>query len=476
VAVLDANAVPKDADVVVNRSMYIIFFKVDEVIRDEDDFNPDEDDLLADDDQAKDQDMEDMDESEPFGENETNPAHQTNSTNAFNDDEGEIYKTMEPVHDEVTKLGEEQGQVNEMVAAYVAGVDKIPHSEGGGIIEYSAEAIEEPLNQDDAWKQGLVMVTSVVEATEGVQQMQHESVASDVAVLPDAQHEVEATEVLCLNVEPAGAAAGMSVAPDAAMIVSLGAIAKVTHTDMEKRTAGEMFSAVQDETRVASFKVVSGSEALGGVVLLRTEEDIGLTVADPVVKIQGEEEDAPSVSEGIEALLSGSANNPVRQEVLGVMQAEVAGLAQVAAKVPESEVTQLMISGADDTIKGQQTNAVGTTVPKVSQLEIEEPHHDKLAEQAAPFVIAEAQGATEIADAQVEDVAGYPERDLGQEHVEVDQPKQGLEQLSQPEIRDAALETEELQIGLSKVGRSKEPTKKEVRKINQDTTLRRSKE
>jgi hypothetical protein len=316
VADLDANAVPKDADVVVNRSMYRIFFKVDEVVRDEDDFNLDDDYLLADDDQAKDQDMEDMDESEPFGENETNPAHQTNSTNAFNDDEGEIYKTMELVHDEVTKLGEEQGRVNEMVVAYVAGIDKIPHSEGGGIIEYSAEAIEEPRNRDDDWKQGLVMVTSVVEVTEGVQQMQHESVASDVAVLPDTQHEVEAAEDLCLNVEPADAAADMSVAPDAAMIMSLGAIAKATHTDMEKRTAGEMLSAVQDETRVASFKVVSGSEALGGVVLLGTEEeDIGLTAADPVVKIQGEEEDAPSVSEGIEALLSGSTNNPVRQEV-----------------------------------------------------------------------------------------------------------------------------------------------------------------
>jgi hypothetical protein len=149
-------------------------------------------------------------------------------------------------------------------------------------------------------------------------------------------------------------------------------------------------------------------------------------------------------------------------------------LAQVAVKVPESKVAQLMISGVDDTIKGQQTNAVGTTVPEVSQLEIEEPHHDKLTEQATPFAIAEAQGATEIADAQVEDVAGYPERDLGQEHVEVDQPKQGLEQLSQPEIRDAALETEELQIGLSKVGRSKEPSKEQARKISQDTTLRRS--
>jgi hypothetical protein len=62
VVVLDANAVSKDADVEVHRSMYIIFFKVDEVVRDKDDFNPEDDDLLDDDaDQAKDQDMEEAD-------------------------------------------------------------------------------------------------------------------------------------------------------------------------------------------------------------------------------------------------------------------------------------------------------------------------------------------------------------------------------------------------------------------------------
>jgi hypothetical protein len=67
VVVLDANAVPRDADVVVNRSMYKIFFKVDEVVRDEDDFNPEEDDLLDEDDQANDHDTEAMDEPEPNG-------------------------------------------------------------------------------------------------------------------------------------------------------------------------------------------------------------------------------------------------------------------------------------------------------------------------------------------------------------------------------------------------------------------------
>ena len=63
-AVLDANAVPTDADIVVNRSMYRIFFKVDEVLRDEEDFNQDNDDLLDDeDDCAEDQEMEDAGDS-----------------------------------------------------------------------------------------------------------------------------------------------------------------------------------------------------------------------------------------------------------------------------------------------------------------------------------------------------------------------------------------------------------------------------
>jgi hypothetical protein len=68
VVVLDANAVPKDVDVVVHRSMYRLFFKVDEVVRDEDDFDPEDDDLLDDDaDQAKDQDMEEADREEHNG-------------------------------------------------------------------------------------------------------------------------------------------------------------------------------------------------------------------------------------------------------------------------------------------------------------------------------------------------------------------------------------------------------------------------
>ena len=45
VAVLDANAVPTDADIMVNRNMYRIFFKVDEILRDEEDFNQDNDDF-----------------------------------------------------------------------------------------------------------------------------------------------------------------------------------------------------------------------------------------------------------------------------------------------------------------------------------------------------------------------------------------------------------------------------------------------
>jgi len=64
VAVLDATAVPTDADIVVNRNMYRIFFKVDEVLRDEEDFNQDNDDLLDDeDDRAEDQEMEDAGDS-----------------------------------------------------------------------------------------------------------------------------------------------------------------------------------------------------------------------------------------------------------------------------------------------------------------------------------------------------------------------------------------------------------------------------
>ena len=48
-AVFDAKQIPKQADVCVNRSIYRIFFKANEVLRD-DSFNPDEDDLLEGDD------------------------------------------------------------------------------------------------------------------------------------------------------------------------------------------------------------------------------------------------------------------------------------------------------------------------------------------------------------------------------------------------------------------------------------------
>jgi hypothetical protein len=80
VVVLDANAVSKDADVEVHRSMYRIFFKVDEVVRDKDDFNPEDDDLLDDDaDQAKDQDMEEADQEEHNGDFDELPHEQNPS-------------------------------------------------------------------------------------------------------------------------------------------------------------------------------------------------------------------------------------------------------------------------------------------------------------------------------------------------------------------------------------------------------------
>ena len=64
VAMLDANVVPTDADIVMNRNMYRIFFKVDEILRDEEDFNPDDDDLLGEEeDRAEDQDRKEADDS-----------------------------------------------------------------------------------------------------------------------------------------------------------------------------------------------------------------------------------------------------------------------------------------------------------------------------------------------------------------------------------------------------------------------------
>jgi hypothetical protein len=112
VAVLDANAVPKD----------------------EDDFIPEEDDLLDEDDQANDHDTEDMDESEPNGGDGKKPDERPTPTDKYNvmsptkqaalveeaidmacerlieelsyivmnepDDEAELYRTPDPVQDE----------------------------------------------------------------------------------------------------------------------------------------------------------------------------------------------------------------------------------------------------------------------------------------------------------------------------------------------------------------------------------------
>jgi len=48
VAVLDVKDIPKKADICINRSIYRVYFKVDEVVLD-DSFNPEDDDLLGDD-------------------------------------------------------------------------------------------------------------------------------------------------------------------------------------------------------------------------------------------------------------------------------------------------------------------------------------------------------------------------------------------------------------------------------------------
>jgi hypothetical protein len=53
------------------------------VVRDEDDFNPKDDDLLDEDDQAKDQDTEDMDESKPNRGNGQNSDEQPQPTDEF---------------------------------------------------------------------------------------------------------------------------------------------------------------------------------------------------------------------------------------------------------------------------------------------------------------------------------------------------------------------------------------------------------
>ena len=47
-AVFDVKEIPKMADICVNRSIYRVYFKVEEVVLD-DPFNPEDDDLLGDD-------------------------------------------------------------------------------------------------------------------------------------------------------------------------------------------------------------------------------------------------------------------------------------------------------------------------------------------------------------------------------------------------------------------------------------------
>ena len=47
-AVFDVKEIPKMADICVNRSIYRVYFKVEEVVVD-DPFNPEDDDLLGDD-------------------------------------------------------------------------------------------------------------------------------------------------------------------------------------------------------------------------------------------------------------------------------------------------------------------------------------------------------------------------------------------------------------------------------------------
>ncbi|KAG2603965.1 hypothetical protein PVAP13_4NG023181 [Panicum virgatum] len=82
VAVLDANAVPTDADNMVNRNMYRIFFKVDEILRDEEDFNPDDDDLLGEEeDRAADQDMKEADDSSDGDDKAEREVHEPHTIN-----------------------------------------------------------------------------------------------------------------------------------------------------------------------------------------------------------------------------------------------------------------------------------------------------------------------------------------------------------------------------------------------------------
>ena len=82
VALLDANAVPTDADIMVNRNMYRIFFKVDEILRDEEDFNPDDDDLLREEeDRVEDHDMKEADDSSDGDDKAEREVHEPHTIN-----------------------------------------------------------------------------------------------------------------------------------------------------------------------------------------------------------------------------------------------------------------------------------------------------------------------------------------------------------------------------------------------------------
>jgi hypothetical protein len=138
------------------------------VVRDENDFNQEDDDLLDEDDQAKDQDTEDMDESEPNRGNGQNSDEQPQPTDEFigmtptkqaalveeaidmachrlieelsyivmnePDDDVEIFKTMDPVQDELLALEISKDpsptEVDSVVEAMVAGQQDFGASEG----------------------------------------------------------------------------------------------------------------------------------------------------------------------------------------------------------------------------------------------------------------------------------------------------------------------------------------------------------
>ena len=89
VAVFDIKDIPKQADICVNRSIYRLYFKVDEVLQD-DSFNPKNDDLLGDD--ADDGHLDDTQQDDShhgfdgsrdhvMEDATTDPAHQNNASN-----------------------------------------------------------------------------------------------------------------------------------------------------------------------------------------------------------------------------------------------------------------------------------------------------------------------------------------------------------------------------------------------------------